>query len=248
MRQVLEDADIILSKGQANFETLVTSGRNIYYIFLCKCVRFTRLFDVPMLTGMFCRERDIHIETPFYEKKDKSFTRFFQKIAVSKGRAFGRWPQPAKFPPAAAGETPAPRHGAKSPIVKAPSADGAISAAYAARAAVPHPVSGWWTAALLCPVDRWCSVQASSPSVDIGPYRVQHIIRRAAASLTRPQCPPIRGRQGCRPLRFACSVMRISGGTHRSRPTLPVGSLSGFVGHCANWFPMQSFFCVSCIK
>ena len=66
MRQVLEAADVILSKGQANFETLVTSGRNVYYIFLCKCVRFTRLFDVPMLTGMFCRERDIHIETPFY--------------------------------------------------------------------------------------------------------------------------------------------------------------------------------------
>lgn len=66
LRQVLEEADVILSKGQANFETLVTSGRNIYYIFLCKCVRFTRLFDVPMLTGMFCRERDLHIETPFY--------------------------------------------------------------------------------------------------------------------------------------------------------------------------------------
>ena len=66
MRQVLEDADVILAKGQANFETLVTSGRNIYYIFLCKCVRFTRLFDVPMLTGMFCRERDLHVETPFY--------------------------------------------------------------------------------------------------------------------------------------------------------------------------------------
>ena len=31
------------------------------------------------------------------------------QIAESRGSASGRWPQPAKFPPAAAGETPAPR-------------------------------------------------------------------------------------------------------------------------------------------
>lgn len=66
MRRAIDDADVILSKGQANFETLVTTGYNIYYIFLCKCVRFTKLFDVPMLTGMFCREQDLHVETPFY--------------------------------------------------------------------------------------------------------------------------------------------------------------------------------------
>ena len=66
MRRCLDGADVILAKGQANFETLVTTGLNVYFIFLCKCARFTALFDVPMLTGMFCRERDLQVETPFY--------------------------------------------------------------------------------------------------------------------------------------------------------------------------------------
>lgn len=66
MRRCLDGADVILAKGQANFETLVTTGLNVYFIFLCKCARFTRLFDVPMLTGMFCRERELQVETPFY--------------------------------------------------------------------------------------------------------------------------------------------------------------------------------------
>lgn len=36
-RQVLDQADVMLAKGQANFETLHGCGRNIYYSFLCKC-------------------------------------------------------------------------------------------------------------------------------------------------------------------------------------------------------------------
>lgn len=53
----LRSADVILSKGQANFETLVTSGMNIYYMFLCKCPKFAKRFQVPPLTGMFVNER-----------------------------------------------------------------------------------------------------------------------------------------------------------------------------------------------
>ena len=34
---VINDADIIISKGQGNFETLNGCGLNIYYLFLCKC-------------------------------------------------------------------------------------------------------------------------------------------------------------------------------------------------------------------
>ena len=66
MARCLDEADVILAKGQANFETLATCGRNIYYIFLCKCERFTRLFQVPMLTGMFLNERQLQINSPFY--------------------------------------------------------------------------------------------------------------------------------------------------------------------------------------
>lgn len=57
--QVLDQADIILSKGQANFETLNGCGRNIYYSFLCKCDWFAGRFGVEKNTGMFLRERRI---------------------------------------------------------------------------------------------------------------------------------------------------------------------------------------------
>ena len=65
MRRCLTEADVILSKGQANFETLATCGLNIYYIFLCKCPRFTKLFNVPMLTGMFLNDRQLQIDSPY---------------------------------------------------------------------------------------------------------------------------------------------------------------------------------------
>ena len=57
-RQALDQADIILSKGQANFETLHGCGRNIYYSFLCKCDWFSGRFGVEKNTGMFLRERE----------------------------------------------------------------------------------------------------------------------------------------------------------------------------------------------
>ena len=56
-RQALENADIILAKGQANAETLLGSGYNIYFAFLVKCVRFQELFDRPKLTPMLVKER-----------------------------------------------------------------------------------------------------------------------------------------------------------------------------------------------
>lgn len=56
--QILEEADVILSKGQANFETLRGCGKNIYYIFLCKCNMFAKRFNVPRFTGMMINDRD----------------------------------------------------------------------------------------------------------------------------------------------------------------------------------------------
>ena len=54
----LNEADVILSKGQANFETLRGCGRNIYYIFLCKCDMFAGRFGVEKYTGMFLNDKD----------------------------------------------------------------------------------------------------------------------------------------------------------------------------------------------
>ena len=54
----LDEADLILSKGQANFETLRGCGKNIYYIFLCKCDMFANRFGVEKYTGMFLNDKD----------------------------------------------------------------------------------------------------------------------------------------------------------------------------------------------
>lgn len=60
-KDALEQADVILAKGQANFETLNGCGRNIYYSFLCKCDWFAGRFRVEKNTGMFLREREIFV-------------------------------------------------------------------------------------------------------------------------------------------------------------------------------------------
>lgn len=57
--EILDEADVIISKGQANFETLRLCGKNIYYIFLCKCKLFCENFRVPQYTGMLIREKDL---------------------------------------------------------------------------------------------------------------------------------------------------------------------------------------------
>ena len=43
-RGLLEGADVILSKGQGNFETMHGCGLNVYYSFLCKCDWFQKRF------------------------------------------------------------------------------------------------------------------------------------------------------------------------------------------------------------
>ncbi|MBE6975056.1 MAG: DUF89 family protein [Ruminococcaceae bacterium] len=55
--EALYGADVIISKGQGNVETLYGCGLNIYYAFLIKCHRFTQLFGQPRLTPMFMREK-----------------------------------------------------------------------------------------------------------------------------------------------------------------------------------------------
>ena len=56
-REALETADVILAKGQANAETLLDSGYNIYYAFLIKCIRFQERYGKPKLTPMLVKER-----------------------------------------------------------------------------------------------------------------------------------------------------------------------------------------------
>ena len=57
-KQAMEASDVIIAKGQANAETLLDSGYNIYYAFLVKCVRFEERFQKPKLTPMLVREQE----------------------------------------------------------------------------------------------------------------------------------------------------------------------------------------------
>lgn len=57
-KEVVNQADVILAKGQGNYESLSKQGRHIFYSFLCKCELFTSRFGVPKLTGIFVEEWD----------------------------------------------------------------------------------------------------------------------------------------------------------------------------------------------
>lgn len=56
-KHAMDEADVIISKGQGNVETLLGCGYNIYYLFLVKCSRFVHLFGKEKLTPMLLQER-----------------------------------------------------------------------------------------------------------------------------------------------------------------------------------------------
>lgn len=58
-RRLLEAADLIIAKGQGNFETMNGCGFNVYYSFLCKCEWFQKRFSLSQNKGVLIRERDL---------------------------------------------------------------------------------------------------------------------------------------------------------------------------------------------
>lgn len=52
-KAAIDSADVILAKGQGNYESLCGQGRHIFYSLLCKCDLFTDRFKVPKLNGIF---------------------------------------------------------------------------------------------------------------------------------------------------------------------------------------------------
>ena len=56
-KAALENADVILSKGMGNTESMYGCGYNVYYAFLVKCDRFIQYFDKPKMAPMFIRDR-----------------------------------------------------------------------------------------------------------------------------------------------------------------------------------------------
>lgn len=55
-RRIFEQADVIISKGQGNYESVSGCGKNVYYSFLCKCDLFTERFQVNKFDGLFINE------------------------------------------------------------------------------------------------------------------------------------------------------------------------------------------------
>ena len=58
-RQLLLEADLVISKGQGNFESLFGEGINPYYFFLCKCDLFVRRFGLKQYESVFIKEERV---------------------------------------------------------------------------------------------------------------------------------------------------------------------------------------------
>lgn len=55
-KEIIDGADLIIAKGQGNYETLSGCGLNVYYLFLCKCDYFVKRFEGEYLQHMFIKE------------------------------------------------------------------------------------------------------------------------------------------------------------------------------------------------
>ena len=56
-KKAFDEADVILAKGQGNYESMYGQGFHAFYEFLCKCELFTSRFEVPRLTGIFIEDK-----------------------------------------------------------------------------------------------------------------------------------------------------------------------------------------------
>ena len=61
-RALLYGADVIIAKGQGNFESLYGEGLHPYFLFLCKCELFVRRFGLARYESVFVREDRIRMK------------------------------------------------------------------------------------------------------------------------------------------------------------------------------------------
>ena len=59
LKAAMDRADVILSKGSGNFESLGGCGLNVYYVFMCKCERVARILGCSNMTAQFLREKTL---------------------------------------------------------------------------------------------------------------------------------------------------------------------------------------------
>ncbi len=68
-REAIAGADVVIAKGQANYESLYGCGYNIFYIFMCKCKLFMDRFRVPQFTGILTHEDPEVLLNAFADKE-----------------------------------------------------------------------------------------------------------------------------------------------------------------------------------
>ena len=68
LQEWLNKADLIISKGSGNMESLAGCGLNVYYLFMCKCQRVSRLLNCENMTAQFLRERELPALNPLVGK------------------------------------------------------------------------------------------------------------------------------------------------------------------------------------
>jgi len=56
-RSSILHADMVIAKGQANYESLAGCGLNVFYLFICKCALFMERFGVEKYSGVLAAER-----------------------------------------------------------------------------------------------------------------------------------------------------------------------------------------------
>ena len=56
VRARVENAAVIIAKGQGNFESLIECGLNVYYLLLSKCPSYTEWFGFENFGGVFANE------------------------------------------------------------------------------------------------------------------------------------------------------------------------------------------------
>lgn len=61
-RTLIENADVVIAKGQGNFETMNGCGLNVYYMFLCKCTWFEMRFQMKQFEGVLINDRNLKAE------------------------------------------------------------------------------------------------------------------------------------------------------------------------------------------
>ena len=67
---ILSEADVVISKGQGNFEGLFGEGVNPYYFFLCKCSLFVERFGLPQYESVFRKEERIQFVPTFMSARE----------------------------------------------------------------------------------------------------------------------------------------------------------------------------------